>query len=133
MKNIIIAVITLLCAPAIAQTESKPVWKDVVGTWTGYYMENGQQKSMTLVFEDNEGACTIDMPDHGVKAATCKVMICEAQDFHITKSSLGTPFTFVGKPYGTTMKGKYKVGNSCGPGEQMEFKVERLSSTLRGS
>jgi hypothetical protein len=55
-------------------------------------------------------------------------MTCEAGDLHITRSGLGQPFTFVGKPEDNVMKGKYKLGDSCGPGERMEFNVERVPS-----
>lgn len=127
MKKIISAIVYLLCAiPSIAQVQHKPEWKELVGTWRGYYLENGEQKSLTMVFLNNEGTCSIELPGSAVKTSACQVMVCEAGDFHITRSSLEQTFTFVGKPEGNTMKGKYKVGDSCAPGKQMEFSLERL-------
>jgi hypothetical protein len=131
MRHFIAIIIFLWCAiPSFAQAGSRPEWKDVVGTWTGYYLQNDQKRTITLVFSITQGSATINLPDDLVTAAACKVTTCEAGDFHIVTSGPGKSFTFVARPEGDTMRGKYKVGGSCGPGERMEFQVERRKATL---
>jgi hypothetical protein len=129
--KMIIVIATLFCAGTLfAQDVKKPEWREIAGTWRGHYEDSGLQKPIIFNFVQ-EGTCTLEMPDQAIKNSVCQVMICEAGDFHITKSGPGRTFTFVGRPDNNTMNGKYKMGESCGPGERLEFRVERISQPSR--